>query len=167
MFHLALIVGAAILNLAAWDVAAPGHASRAAPDGSTPDAVRVARVRLSTGVELQVIEHGPKDGDPVLFLHGFTDSWRSFAHVLDGLPSHVRAIVPSQRGHGDSERAAGGGLGLRRGLCRGRASGVRRGWIIRAAAAARAEGKHRRSGADHRCGARASRPPSGWCRPAC
>jgi non-heme chloroperoxidase len=39
-----------------------------------------------------------------LSLHGFTDSWFSFARVLDDLPSDVRAVAPSQRGHGDSER---------------------------------------------------------------
>jgi pimeloyl-ACP methyl ester carboxylesterase/tetratricopeptide (TPR) repeat protein len=40
----------------------------------------------------------------VLFLHGYTDSWFSFSTVLDHLPPTVRAIVPSQRGHGDSAR---------------------------------------------------------------
>ena len=67
---------------------------------------RFSRVRLSTGVELHIVESGPADGRPVLFLHGFTDSWFSFSRILDGLPSDVRAIVPSQRGHGDSERPA-------------------------------------------------------------
>ena len=61
-----------------------------------------SRVRLSTGVELQVVQKGPPDGEPVLFLHGFTDSWFSFSRVLDRLPSDLRAIVPTQRGHGDS-----------------------------------------------------------------
>ena len=68
--------------------------------------LRFERISLSTGVELQVAQHGPADGRPVLFLHGFTDSWFSYSRILDGLPPDVRAIVPSQRGHGDSERPA-------------------------------------------------------------
>ena len=67
---------------------------------------RFTRVRVATGVELQVVESGPADGRPVLFLHGYTDSWFSFSRILGGLPHDVRAIVPSQRGHGDSERPA-------------------------------------------------------------
>jgi len=68
--------------------------------------VRFNRVRLKTGVELQVAEAGPPNGNPVLFLHGFTDSWFSYSRVIEALPAGVRAIVPSQRGHGDSDRPA-------------------------------------------------------------
>jgi pimeloyl-ACP methyl ester carboxylesterase len=66
--------------------------------------VRLRRVRLSTGVTLEVAETGPAAGDAVLFLHGLTDSWFSFSRVMGSLPAALRAIVPSQRGHGDSER---------------------------------------------------------------
>lgn len=79
----------------------PGTPNRA---GAAPDGVRFQRVRLSTGVELEVAEHGPPEGRPVLFLHGYTDSWFSFTQILDHLPPDVRAIMPSQRGHGNSER---------------------------------------------------------------
>jgi pimeloyl-ACP methyl ester carboxylesterase len=68
--------------------------------------VRFSRIRLSTGVELQVAQRGAPNGDPVLFLHGFTDSWFSYSTVFDRLPGGIRAIAPSQRGHGDSERPA-------------------------------------------------------------
>ena len=66
--------------------------------------VRLKHVRLSTGIQLQIAESGPPDGEPVLFLHGFPDSWFSYSRVLDHLPANVRAIVPSQRGHGESDR---------------------------------------------------------------
>jgi pimeloyl-ACP methyl ester carboxylesterase len=55
-------------------------------------------------VELHVAEAGNADGEPVLFLHGYTDSWLSWSPVLERLPEGIRAIVPTQRGHGDSER---------------------------------------------------------------
>jgi non-heme chloroperoxidase len=81
---------------------------RSAADSVSTEALepRFTRVRLATGVELQVVESGPATGRPVLFLHGYTDSWFSFSRILGGLPRDVRAIVPSQRGHGDSERPA-------------------------------------------------------------
>ena len=64
------------------------------------------RVPLRSGLSLEVAEQGR--GEPVLFLHGITDSWRSFEPILPLLPEGVRALVPSQRGHGASERPEGG-----------------------------------------------------------
>jgi pimeloyl-ACP methyl ester carboxylesterase len=66
--------------------------------------LRFERIQLSSGIALQVAQSGPADGKPVLFLHGFPDSWFSYSNILNGLPGDVRAIVPSQRGHGDSDR---------------------------------------------------------------
>jgi pimeloyl-ACP methyl ester carboxylesterase len=65
---------------------------------------RVSRVRLRTGVELEVAEQGRLDGEPVLFLHGFTDSRLSWSLVLPHLPEGIRAIVPTMRGHGESDK---------------------------------------------------------------
>ena len=64
----------------------------------------VTRLTLPTGVTLECIEHGQPDGVPVLLLHGVTDSWRSFEHVLPLLPPSLRAIAVTQRGHGDASR---------------------------------------------------------------
>jgi pimeloyl-ACP methyl ester carboxylesterase len=83
---------------AASSVSAPAPEARPAP------AIRHARVALPTGVELHVAEAGNADGEPVLFLHGYTDSWSSWSPVLERLPDGIRAIVPTQRGHGDSGR---------------------------------------------------------------
>jgi pimeloyl-ACP methyl ester carboxylesterase len=66
--------------------------------------VRLTRVRLSTGVELEVAESGPANGRPVLFLHGYTDSWFSYSPILGRLSPDIRAIVPTQRGHGESDK---------------------------------------------------------------
>lgn len=75
-------------------------------DAAATAGVRFSRARLATGVELHVAEAGPADGQPVLFLHGYTDSWFSFSRVFERLPAWIRAIAPTQRGHGDSERPA-------------------------------------------------------------
>ena len=64
----------------------------------------VKTIRLSTGVSLQYVEQGDAHGTPVIFLHGITDSWRSFELVLPELPANMHAFAISQRGHGDSER---------------------------------------------------------------
>jgi non-heme chloroperoxidase len=65
----------------------------------------VKSVAIPGGV-LEYVEQGT--GLPVVFLHGFTDSWRSFSSVLPCMPHTLRAIAVSQRGHGDSYRPAAG-----------------------------------------------------------
>ena len=68
--------------------------------GRTP---RFDDVRLSTGVRLRCVEQGERDGDPVLFLHGWPDSWFTFSRVFAHRPSRVRALAIAQRGFGESE----------------------------------------------------------------
>ncbi|HEX6324860.1 MAG TPA: alpha/beta fold hydrolase [Vicinamibacterales bacterium] len=65
-------------------------------------------VDLPTGVRLEYVEQGDPSGVPVIFLHGITDSWRSFEPVLRHLPRSVRAFAISLRGHGDSTRPEAG-----------------------------------------------------------
>jgi pimeloyl-ACP methyl ester carboxylesterase len=65
------------------------------------------RIRSTDGrVRLAYAEQG--SGLPVVFLHGFTDSRRSFEGVFHQLPGNLRAIAISQRGHGASEQPAMG-----------------------------------------------------------
>jgi pimeloyl-ACP methyl ester carboxylesterase len=59
---------------------------------------------LSAEVRLEYVEQGPADGEPVVFLHGVTDSWHSFERILPLLPPALHAFAISQRGHGDSSR---------------------------------------------------------------
>jgi pimeloyl-ACP methyl ester carboxylesterase/tetratricopeptide (TPR) repeat protein len=98
------IILAGALALAMSEAASPQepHHAHAGPWASMD--LRMQRVRVGTGVELELVEAGPADGIPILFLHGYTDSWYSFAPVLDRLPPGVRAIALTQRGHGHSER---------------------------------------------------------------
>jgi pimeloyl-ACP methyl ester carboxylesterase len=62
------------------------------------------RITVSAGIELPYFEQGNRDGVPVMFLHGLTDSERSFESVLPFLPSSMRAIVPTLRGHGEASK---------------------------------------------------------------
>jgi non-heme chloroperoxidase len=63
---------------------------------------------LANGLKLPYVEQGDPTGVPVVFLHAFADSWRSFQRVLPCLPVWIRAIALSQRGHGDADRPASG-----------------------------------------------------------
>jgi len=72
------------------------------------DSPRSRFVSLATGVRLEYVEQGPSDAVPVIFLHGVTDSWRSFEPVLRRLPGSIRAMALSQRGHGESSRPDSG-----------------------------------------------------------
>ena len=65
-------------------------------------------VQLPTGVTLPYAEQGDASGVPVLFLHGVTDSWRSFEPVLPHLPPFIHAFALTQRGHGDASRPGSG-----------------------------------------------------------
>src|SRR5829696_1024933 len=60
------------------------------------------RVRAN-GIEFNVA--GSEDGGspPVVFLHGFPESWIAWRPVAESLPG-VRVYVPDLRGYGRSER---------------------------------------------------------------
>lgn len=73
-----------------------------APRGA--DEFRFGRTPLGTGVTLHYAERGEKAGLPVLFLHGYVDSWRSFSGVIETLPREYRAVALDLRGHGDSDK---------------------------------------------------------------
>jgi pimeloyl-ACP methyl ester carboxylesterase len=63
-------------------------------------------VTLPSGVRLHYVELGPAGGPAVIMLHGYTDASFSFSRVWPLMPPGVRVIVPDQRGHGGSGRAA-------------------------------------------------------------
>jgi pimeloyl-ACP methyl ester carboxylesterase len=67
-----------------------------------------ADVRISTGVRLHYTVQGDPDGDAVLFLHGWPDSWFSFSRVLPLISRQHRVYAIDQRGFGDSERSETG-----------------------------------------------------------
>jgi pimeloyl-ACP methyl ester carboxylesterase len=70
--------------------------------------LQVKSVALSTGVVLPFVEQGDRAGLPIVLLHGFTDSWRSYERVLAHMPRSLRLLVPSQRGHGEASRPSVG-----------------------------------------------------------
>ena len=65
-------------------------------------------VELSNQIELQYVEQGKPKGVPLIFLHGYVDSWHSFKLVLSYLPKSIHAYALTQRGHGDTSRPSSG-----------------------------------------------------------
>lgn len=64
------------------------------------------RVRLRTGVDLAVHEHG--EGVDVLLLHAWGDTHRTFDRLVPLLPSWMHLVVPDQRGVGESTKPSDG-----------------------------------------------------------
>jgi pimeloyl-ACP methyl ester carboxylesterase len=62
------------------------------------------RVALSTGVELDVVDMGPKDAPALIFLHGFPESHRTWRHQLPHFADRFRCIAPDQRGYRGSSK---------------------------------------------------------------
>jgi pimeloyl-ACP methyl ester carboxylesterase len=73
-----------------------------------PPAVRFNDVLVGTGIRMRYASSGDSLGEPVIFLHGLTDSWFSFSEVLPRLNPRYAAFALDQRGHGGSERPDSG-----------------------------------------------------------
>jgi pimeloyl-ACP methyl ester carboxylesterase len=66
-----------------------------------------ARIALPTGVTLNVQLDGPEDGEPILLLHGFPESHRTWRGVAPDLARDFRVVAPDQRGFGASDKPQG------------------------------------------------------------
>ena len=63
------------------------------------------QVRLPNGLRLNYVELGDPKGEPLLLLHGYTDSSRSWSLTVPYL-SEYRLLIPDQRGHGGADAPA-------------------------------------------------------------
>ncbi len=62
------------------------------------------RVPLSSGITLNVAAAGPDDAPPVILLHGFPESHRTWRDIAPRLSDRFRLIMPDLRGFGGSDR---------------------------------------------------------------
>lgn len=60
-------------------------------------------VELSTGIKMAYVEMGQDDGEPVILLHGHTDSSRTWAITAQELAKKYHVYCLDQRGSGDSD----------------------------------------------------------------
>ena len=70
--------------------------------------MRFDKARLNTGLSVHYAESGDARGTPVVFVHGWPDSWFSFSRVLPLLPARLRLIALDQRGFGESDHPDSG-----------------------------------------------------------
>ena len=69
--------------------------------------LRYSRIEVG-GIHLHVVEDGPADGQPILFLHGFPEFWYSWRHQLAYFAkTGYRVIAPDQRGYNLSDKPRG------------------------------------------------------------
>lgn len=62
------------------------------------------RVRLASGIELDVLDEGPRDAPVLIFLHGFPESHRTWRHQITHFSGLYRCIAPDQRGYRGSSK---------------------------------------------------------------
>jgi len=61
------------------------------------------------GCQLHLVEAGNPDGQPILFIHGFSQCWLAWSRQLNSdLGRNHRLIAMDLRGHGKSEKPANG-----------------------------------------------------------
>jgi pimeloyl-ACP methyl ester carboxylesterase len=62
------------------------------------------RVCLPTGIELDVLDSGPRNAPALVFLHGFPESHSTWRHQLAHFSGRYRCIAPDQRGYRGSSK---------------------------------------------------------------
>lgn len=56
-------------------------------------------------MRLHVVEAGPRDGRPIVLLHGFPEYWFGWRRQLSELAAHgIRVVAPDQRGYNLSDK---------------------------------------------------------------
>jgi non-heme chloroperoxidase len=78
----------------------PPHISRDMPSLE----FSISSHRLATGLRVHYAEQGDREGDAIVLLHAYVDSWFSYGRVLPLLSPEYHAFAPDQRGHGDSDK---------------------------------------------------------------
>jgi pimeloyl-ACP methyl ester carboxylesterase len=69
--------------------------------------LQTTRIGLPTGVTLKLQMGGPEEGEPIVFLHGFPESHRTWRLVLPNLARDFRVYAPDQRGFAGSDKPEG------------------------------------------------------------
>jgi pimeloyl-ACP methyl ester carboxylesterase len=57
-------------------------------------------------IRIHYLESGPRDGEPVVLLHGNLSTGRFWQRVMPRLPDRYRVLAPDMRGFGDTEDVA-------------------------------------------------------------
>lgn len=100
--HLAFALLTSVYGALAIASEAPA-ASASAPAAATVDqaawTAQKRRITLPNGLDVAYVELGDPEDPPLLLLHGYTDTSRSWSLIAPHLPG-FRLLIPDQRGHG-------------------------------------------------------------------
>jgi pimeloyl-ACP methyl ester carboxylesterase len=66
--------------------------------------IETTRINLKTGLTLKVAVGGPQEAAPIVLLHGFPESHRTWRHQFHNLAGDFRVVAPDQRGFGGSDK---------------------------------------------------------------
>lgn len=61
----------------------------------------------ANGIRIHVVTAGPPDGEPVLLIHGFPETWYEWRKTIPALEDGYRLIAPDTRGFGRSDKPEG------------------------------------------------------------
>jgi pimeloyl-ACP methyl ester carboxylesterase len=62
------------------------------------------KVALSTGINMNVVLAGPEDAPPVILMHGFPESHRTWREIAVRLDDSLRLVMPDLRGFAETDR---------------------------------------------------------------
>lgn len=95
------LAAALLLGIAATMTAPVAMIAATSPASINQDSWQALKkqVRLPNGLDMSYVELGDPDGPPLLLLHGYTDTSRSWSLVAPHL-ADFRLLIPDQRGHG-------------------------------------------------------------------
>ena len=62
------------------------------------------RIALSTGITMNVALAGPVGAPPVILVHGFPESHRTWARLVPLLDHDLRLVMPDLRGFGATDK---------------------------------------------------------------
>ena len=80
------------------------------PLATTDESPRFGEIQLSTGIRMHFAEQGDAIGEPIIMLHGYSDSWFSFSRVLKPLARERHVFALDLRGHGKTDKSVAGYL---------------------------------------------------------
>jgi len=69
--------------------------------------MKTERIALSTGITLNVATAGERGAPPLIFLHGFPESHRTWRHQIAEFAHDHFVVAPDQRGFGASDQPGG------------------------------------------------------------
>ncbi|MCE2565123.1 alpha/beta fold hydrolase [Komagataeibacter sp. FNDCF1] len=98
-FIMAVMVMAGTLGLSA-----PGRAADLSAAAMDRYDHQKKQMVLGPDMTLSYIEMGPRDGIPVVLIHGYTDSARDWEPLVPELSRRFHLIIPDLRGHGASSK---------------------------------------------------------------